>query len=173
MNFIDPKTFVQNMGVTNGMSVADFGSGAGYFTVQLASIVGRAGKVYAIDVRKDLLEVLEGYIKPNGMFQVTTVCCDLETEKGSEIEDSSLDFVLCANILNQVDNPEIIITEASRILKKNGSLVVLDWKKRSFLFSGKLVTEDTVRKISKKHNFEKYSIIEAGDSHYGLACVRS
>lgn len=173
MDFVDPKTFVQNIGIAEGALVADFGSGAGYFTTQLALFVGRGGKVYALDVRRDLLEVLGGYLRRNGIFQVKTMCCDLEKEQGSGLESSSLDFILCANLLHQVDNQESIIKEASRILRSGGKMVVLDWKKKSFLFSGEMFGESEVRKISKKHDFEKYSIIEAGDSHYGLMCVRA
>lgn len=173
MNFIDPRTFVQNIGIGVGASVADFGSGAGYFTTQIATFVGRSGSVYALDVRRELLEVLDGYLRRNGVFQVKTICCDLEKEQGSGIESSSLDFVLCANILHQVDNPEAVIKEASRVLKSNGKMVVLDWKEKSFLFAGEIVAEETARKLSKEHSFEKYSIIEAGDSHYGLVCKRA
>ena len=173
MSFIDPKTFVHNMGVQQNMSVADFGSGAGHFTMQLAMAVGRAGKVYAVDIRQDLLEVITGYVRMHGFFQVSTICADLDKENSTKIGPSSVDIVLCANLLYQLDKPEVAVKEASRILKTGGTMVVLGWEEGSFLSPDDLVTQDQVKEIASKHDFDKYSIIEAGDHHYGLVCSRS
>ena len=49
---MNPGKIVSEFGVSEGMSVADFGSGAGYFTILLGQQVGKDGKVYALDVQE-------------------------------------------------------------------------------------------------------------------------
>ena len=173
MNFLDPITAVQNLGVQQGMNVADFGSGAGHFVLALATEVGRQGRVYAVDVRRDMLEIIEGHIRMNGIFQVVAVCADLEQENGSTLEPGSLDYVLCSNILHQVQHPENVIQEVSRVLKKDGKMVILEWEAGSFLSPKTLFTKERAEKLSKKHHFQNCSTIEAGDHHYGLVCSRT
>ena len=45
--------------VQPGMTVADIGCGMGYFTLALAEIVGDAGKVIAVDVQHQMLDIMQ------------------------------------------------------------------------------------------------------------------
>lgn len=172
MNFLEPTSAVQSLDIQPGMSVADFGSGAGHFVLALAAAVGRQGRVYAVDIRKDMLEIIEGHIRMNGIFQVSAVCADLEQENGSTLEAGSLDYVVCRNILHQVQHPRNVIQEVSRVLKKDGKMVILEWEPGSFLSPKTLFTKKQAEKISAQCHFQTCSTIEAGDHHYGLVCAR-
>ncbi|MBI3274220.1 MAG: hypothetical protein HYZ69_03680, partial [Candidatus Colwellbacteria bacterium] len=48
--FLDPGLIINEFGLMPGMFVADFGSGAGYFTILIAEKVGKEGRVYALDI---------------------------------------------------------------------------------------------------------------------------
>jgi len=45
----DPKKVLEHIGVAPGHTLLDVGSGAGGFSIPAASVVGEAGKVYAVD----------------------------------------------------------------------------------------------------------------------------
>src|SRR6185369_3439663 len=47
-----PPDVIRAIGATEGKTVADIGSGAGYFSLRLSRAVGPAGKVLAVDIRK-------------------------------------------------------------------------------------------------------------------------
>ncbi len=118
--FITPKKILEGLKLDNNLIAADFGCGSGGFSIPLAKIL-RKGKVYAIDVQKTALSSLVSNNIPN----IKAIHCDLE--KGSTIRDNEVDIVILANILHQVEDIEVILKEASRVLKDNGILLIVDW----------------------------------------------
>ncbi len=44
--------------VTDGMTVLDYGCGNGYFSIPLSKMVGNSGKVYSVDIQKEMLDKL-------------------------------------------------------------------------------------------------------------------
>src|SRR3970282_2162959 len=53
--YLDPKAILERFPIRSGDTVADIGSGPGFFTVPIAEIVGHQGRVYAIDVEEPML----------------------------------------------------------------------------------------------------------------------
>ncbi|MDX1535403.1 MAG: methyltransferase domain-containing protein [Candidatus Spechtbacterales bacterium] len=168
MSFLDPDKLVGHFHLEEGMNVADFGSGAGHFALAMARIVGPEGSINAIDVRKSILSVLEGHARIEGLVQIKSIEGNLEKSKGSTLQDESVDMVLISNLLHQAEDIDKIIKEAFRILKKNGKLFVVDWKKDSFLGPKNRISEEEVRDVVKQNNFTFKRNIDAGNTHYAL-----
>src|SRR3989338_7424054 len=68
--FIDPTQIIDSLDIEPGMKIADFGSGAGFYAIALAKKAGEGGKVYAVDIQKNLLEEARRILKPNGKVAV-------------------------------------------------------------------------------------------------------
>src|SRR3989344_4602935 len=64
--FSDPVKIVEQCGVLPGMDIADLGSGSGHYTMAMAKALLSSGRVYAIDVQKDLLDEIRRILKPGG-----------------------------------------------------------------------------------------------------------
>src|SRR3989344_4977655 len=107
------------------MMIADFGSGAGYFTILLAQRVGEDGRVYALDIQESALDNVRVKAKAAGLENVETARSNLEVPGSSGLADSSQDMVLLAHILFQSEQKKEIIREAVRVLKSGGMLVVI------------------------------------------------
>lgn len=127
--FLDPQRVAAGFGVQPGMRVADFGSGAGYFTIILAKMVGDTGAVTAVDILDTALETLRAKAKLEGLSNIQTIRSNLEVLGSSGLPDNSQDMVLLANVLFQNPNKSPIITEARRVLKPGGLMIVIDWRK--------------------------------------------
>lgn len=56
MSFTDPQNNIDQFDLDSGMRVADLGAGSGAYSVAAAKKVGGDGRVYAVEVQKDLLE---------------------------------------------------------------------------------------------------------------------
>src|ERR1700758_2804868 len=95
--FAHPPTILDHFGLTEGMVVADFGAGSGHYSHLLADAVGKSGRVYAIDVQRDLLKRIKNDVARRGQRNIETIWGDLENTEGSKIADHSLDFVLMSN----------------------------------------------------------------------------
>jgi len=168
---MDPQRITGSFGVVQGMKVADFGSGAGYFTILLAKMVGESGVVTAVDILDSALETLRAKAKAEGLRNIETIRSNLETPGGSGLNNDSQDMVLLANILFQNVNKAVIIDEARRVLKPSGTLVVIDWRKGANGLGPpdnlKLDPEET-KKLVVDSGFQFFSDINAGTFHFGM-----
>ncbi|MDD2766958.1 MAG: methyltransferase domain-containing protein [Candidatus Moranbacteria bacterium] len=127
MTFTDPTSIVNALDIQEGDIVADFGCGAGFFSLEFAKRVGSEGKVYAFDILPSSLEAVTSGAKTMNLINVTPKRANLEKENGSGLSPESIDWVLLKDILLQNEKKDIILKEASRILKKGGHMLVMEW----------------------------------------------
>lgn len=169
--FMNPDFIVDEFGLREGMSVADFGSGAGYFTILIAQRVGKEGRVYALDIMETALDSVREKAKAAGLENMEMIRTNLEVIGSSGLADQSQDAVLLANILFQSDKKSDIIKEAKRTLKDNGSLIIIDWKKGAGGFGppDSLRTEETaMRSLASGEGLIFERTFNAGQFHFGM-----
>jgi ubiquinone/menaquinone biosynthesis C-methylase UbiE len=168
--FSDPEKNVEQLGLSSGMRVADFGAGSGFYVIASSLRVGEAGKIYAVDIQKDLLVRFKNELQKRGIDNVEIVWADLEKVGGSKLAPFSMDAVLATNIMFQLDDKDSFVKEISRVLRPGGKVLLVDWSES---FGGLGPTEDRV--ISKadaisffeKEGFVVEKDISAGAHHYG------
>ena len=166
--FLNPKTVLSQLELNEEMTAADFGSGSGGWVIPLAKIL-KEGKVYAIDVLEEPLSALKSRADFEGVSNIEVILTDLEKEGKLKINDNSLDLVLMTNFLFQAKERENVFQEAKRILKKEGKILVIDWKPDSSLGPEKnRVSSQDVEKIAKNFDLKYKKKIEGVDYHYGL-----
>jgi len=168
--FLNPEQVIRQLNIKEGMQVADFGCGAGYFVMPMAKMVAGEGKVYALDVLDTALESVRSRAKIEGLFNIVTKRCNLETLNGSQIENNSVDLVLLSNILFQSDNKAGIIKEASRIIKENGELVIIDWNENQPLGPSKelFVPVEKIREIVEQNSLRFKQNMFIDQYHWGM-----
>ncbi len=172
-NFAHPRRNVAALGVEPGMSVADFGSGGGIYVLHMAEALEHSGRVYAIDVQRDLLRRVKNEAHRRGFKNVDVIWTDLERPGSSKLADKTLDFVLISNLLFQIENKAAVLKEAWRILKPTGRFAIIDWSE-SFGGMGPVksdvVTKDAALALARGSGFELQREFSAGAHHYGLIC---
>lgn len=172
--FSDPGKVIQQLYVGEGMTVADFGAGVGFYALQLARKVGPYGRVFAIDVQPDSLRKIKNEAVKEGMNQLEVIQGDLESVKGSGLVAASVDRIVIANVLFQADNPDAIVKEAKRVLKHSGKLAVVEWVD-SYAQIGPhkdhILSQEEARVIFEQNGFVFESFIDAGSHHYGLLYI--
>jgi len=120
----DPEEILTAVEIKPSYVVADLGCGSGYFTVPLAR---RVKMVYAIDVQKEMLDFLEDKIKKQKIKNVKLL---LTEPNEIPLESESVDLLLSVNTVHEFDNKAKIIKEMSRVVKKNGKLLIVDFQKK-------------------------------------------
>jgi ubiquinone/menaquinone biosynthesis C-methylase UbiE len=169
--FSDPEKNIEQCGIQAGMDIADLGSGSGHYSIAVAKALISTGKVYSIDVQKDLLVKLKNNAVRQGIHNIETIWGDIDRVNGTKLRDMSIDLVLLCNILFQLENKENIVKEIKRILKPNGRVLVVDWT-GSFGGLGPtteaVVKKETIRDMFLKFGFHLDREISAGEHHYGM-----
>lgn len=170
--FLDPEEVLSQLDLKVDMVAAEFGCGSGGFTIPLAKRLNE-GLVYALDIQGAPLSALKSRSLLENVTNIRIIRCDLEKPRGSTIIDSSLDLVFIPNVLFQAGNKNAIISEAKRVLKNGGKLIVIDWllKATQGLVEGR-VSPTEVRKIAQNLGFKIEKEFEAGRYHYGLVFTK-
>jgi ubiquinone/menaquinone biosynthesis C-methylase UbiE len=168
ISFLEPEKLIENLSLEEHWTAADFGSGAGGFTIPLAKKL-KKGRVYALDIQEEPLSALVGNAKLFGLNNIKTIQCDLEEPKGSTLPDNSLDLVLMVNLLFQVESKTGILKEAKRVLRPGGKIIIIDWKEDApFGPSEERITKDEVKKIARRLELKVKKEIDAGSYHWGI-----
>ena len=102
MTFLDPQNNIEQFGLSEGMIVADLGSGSGFYTVAAAQAVGGSGRVYAIDVQKNMLEHVKNLVNERKIMNVEIVWADIEKVGGTKLKGFSVDAVIISSFDNVV-----------------------------------------------------------------------
>lgn len=171
MAFVDPKQIIRQFAVGEGWHVADFGTGSGAYVFALAANVGGEGRVYAVDIQKDLLLKVKNEARARGLLNVEILWGDVEKAGGSKLRDNSMDAVVASNILFQVEDKRGCVREISRVTKPGGRVLIVDWTD-SFGGLGPqqeaVLTKDAATELFQKERFIYEQSIPAGDHHYGI-----
>lgn len=171
MPFVRPEEIIKKIGIEPGMVVADFGAGSGHYSIAAAKIVRNTGKVYSIDIQKELLAAIKSTAALNNLSNIEIVWSDLEAPEGSRLADKSSDTIIISNILFQVGDKETMLKEASRILKDNGRIAVIEWDKKVGKVgppAEKRVFKEECLEIFRNAHFKLTKEFIAGENHYGL-----
>lgn len=170
--FSDPASNLAKLGLNDGMKVADIGAGSGFYTIEAARRVGGSGRVFAIDVQKDLLERLRTAGLAQRLSNIEVVWANAEKIGGTKLRDLSIDRVIASNVLFQLAKPDDFTLEMKRIMKPGGKLLVVDWSEASQLGPQNVFTSMKAQTLFEKNGFVLEQSFGAGDHHYGLVFLK-
>src|SRR5512133_3799422 len=170
-HLINPIQVLEHVGIRERMHIADLGCGAlGHYVYPAAKLVGPKGVVYAVDVLREALELLENRALDEQFTTIRYVWSNIETVGATQIPEA-VDLCLLANVLCHAQNREAMIQEMARLTKKGGHALVIDWKSCSTCIGPptecRLSLPD-VKRLFEKAPFEFVEEFEAGHAHYGL-----
>ncbi len=166
--FSDPAVNISRLGLTDGMKVIDFGAGSGFYTLEAARRVGRNGRVFSVDVQKDLLERIRSTGKSQDLNNIEVIWGNIEKIGGTKIRDGLVDRAIVSNVLFQVEKPDELALEVKRVLKSDGKVLVIDWSDVSSLGPKIPFSSSKAQILFEKSGFKLDQSFGAGDHHYGL-----
>lgn len=173
---LDPGALLGKLGLSSGARVGDFGCGRmGFFTLPAAKAVGKDGMVYAIDILKSSIESVASLAKQHGLINITPVWSNIEVLGATNIPEASLDVVLLVNTLYQSKDHSSIFHEAGRLLKRNGRVLVIEWKPSGSPLGpppDHRVAPDVAKKAAEGAEFGIQESFEAGQFHYGFVATK-
>jgi len=127
-NWQKPVEVMAALDLQTGMVVADLGSGTGYFTHRLALAVGGRGKVYAVDINRELLDEVEQLVKNKNLSNVEMVLAEEYDPRLPE----KVDMIFSTNVYHHLKNRTEYFERTKRYLKPGGRVVILDFREGAF-----------------------------------------
>jgi ubiquinone/menaquinone biosynthesis C-methylase UbiE len=125
MLWLSPSEVIDALALTPGEVIADVGAGTGYFSFPMARAVFPGGRVYAVDIQRDMLSLLKNKLGQLPTSNVELVHADAIA---TTLPDASVDVAFMANVWHEFESHGAVLREAMRILKAHGRIAVLDWR---------------------------------------------
>jgi SAM-dependent methyltransferase len=109
--------------IKEGDIVLDLGSGAGIDAILAAQKVGKNGKVFGVDMTKEMIEVAKENAKNQGITNVEFLLGEIEN---LPIADSFVDTIITNCVINLTPDKAKTFAEAYRVLKTGGKIYLSD-----------------------------------------------
>jgi len=141
------------------ITIADLGAGEGMISQLLA---GRAERIWCIDNSPRMVEVGTELAAKNGLENLSYKLGDIESVP---LPDQSVDLAILSQALHHARHPQKAVSEAFRILKPGGNLLILDLKEHQFDKARELYadvwlgfTEGTLHGFLRKAGFQRIEV---------------
>jgi arsenite methyltransferase len=125
-----PERVVAALNIRPGDRVADLGSGGGYFTFRLAEAVGPVGRVYAVDIDQDMVDLVAKRVKQETVPNIEPV---LAKPDDPLLPKTGVDLIFTSNTYHHIDKRIAYFTNLRKYLRSGGRVAIIDFDRRSWL----------------------------------------
>jgi ubiquinone/menaquinone biosynthesis C-methylase UbiE len=169
-DLIDRERFFHELPVTKSTVLLDLGCGRGEYTIPIAQAIGPQGKVYGLDAWEEGIIELRRRVSDAELKNVKAMVADIK--RGVPLENAKVDLCLMATVLHDLlqDNTgEVALREMARVLKPDGKLVIIEYKKVESDWGPPVairLSEQEVEETIRPFGFQKVRASEVGPYHY-------
>ena len=118
-----PDLVLKTIGVKPGMIIGEVGAGRGRYTVHIASRIGPSGMLYANDIERDYLKVIERRCADHGFTNIKTILGGLTDPK---LPPAALDMVIMVNVVHCLAEPVALLRNIKKSLKPDGVIAIVE-----------------------------------------------
>ena len=170
IDLIDSNKFFQELDLQKGISFLDVASGRGSYSLAVSDIIGSQGRVFAVDLWAEGIEMLKTAAQERKIENITALVSDVG--RRIPVGDQSIDVCLVSTVLHDFVRDGIdrgALNEIVRVIKPDGRLAVMEFKK----IDGppgppkhiRLSAEDVADRL-EPYGFKKDRVVDVGDYNY-------
>ncbi|HEV3344036.1 MAG TPA: class I SAM-dependent methyltransferase [Pirellulales bacterium] len=119
------KTLLKALNLRSGATVCDMGCGNGYYTLKIAKLVGKTGRVLAVDIQPEMLHLLDLRAKEAGVANVEPI---QGTVVDPKLPDGQVDLILLVDVYHEFSHPEQMLVAMRKSLKPRGRLALVEFR---------------------------------------------
>jgi ubiquinone/menaquinone biosynthesis C-methylase UbiE len=135
--------------IREGMTVLDVGCGPGFFSVEMAQMVGKSGTVISADLQEGMLQNLKKKIQGTELeTRIKLVRCGHETINVSDM----VDFILAFFMVHEVPDKDFFFKQLKPLLNGDGQFLLVE----PTLFHVSRTEFEATIKIAENHGFTRY-----------------
>jgi ubiquinone/menaquinone biosynthesis C-methylase UbiE len=161
---LNPYETLLKIGLEKDHVFCDIGAGTGIFSFAASGIT--SNKIYAIEISDEMIELLIKRKKEGKVKQLEILKGDQDT---LSIEVNSVDRVLLATVFHELESPDNILKEISKIMKTDGLLAIIEFHKKVTPMGPPVnhrISKTELEDQCSQNNFEKVNTIDLGENFY-------
>lgn len=173
----DPEEVLRRIGVDFGDSVLDLCCGDGHFTVPLCNIVGRTGRVMAMDIDPHMLNLAKARARTAGIAPDAIDWLESDARAIAGRLPRVPNFIFIANTFHGAENKKEFMREIYSTLMPGGKFAVINWHHRPKSETTVLgqprgpetasrMTPDQVIDLASDAGFRLHGVVELPPYHY-------
>ena len=108
-----------------GMVIADVGAGTGYLSRRMAPLVMPGGKIIALDLQPEMVNMLQTGVKRSGLSQIEVKLSMVDDIK---LPKNSLDMAIMVDVYHELAFPYEVMSSIMQALKPRGRIVFVEYK---------------------------------------------
>lgn len=139
-----PTLMRRELRVKPGMTICDMGCGNGFHTLPLAKEVGETGKIYAVDVQPEMIDMLKQNLDVKSVKNVVPIVGAFHDPK---LPPDTCDLILLVDVYHEFSHPVQMLAAMRKALKPEGQLVLVEFR-----------AEDETVPIRPEHKMSKAQI---------------
>jgi ubiquinone/menaquinone biosynthesis C-methylase UbiE len=143
----EPTKLIEALAIKEGMTVADVGAGSGYHAFRMAPLVGEKGKVLAVDIQQEMLDLVTARAKKEKVTNVETV---LGTDKDPKLPEGKVDLILMVDVYHEFEFPYEMTEQMVAALKPGGRIAFVEFRLEDTKVPIKLVHKMSERQVIKE-----------------------
>jgi len=116
---------LENLPLNEGDRVADIGAGTGYFSLPMAKIVGDTGRVYAVDIQPEMLDIIASRSAEMGVENITRVLAVADDPK---LPKNTINLVLLVDAYHEFEWPREVMNGVYESLVSGGKVVLIEYR---------------------------------------------
>jgi precorrin-6B methylase 2 len=120
-----PAKLVEALKLQPGDVVADIGAGSGYYTFRMAPKVGPKGKILAVDIQPEMLDLIRRRMKDSKIENVEPI---QGTEADPKLPAGAVDLILLVDVYHEFSYPFEMTEAMVKALKPGGRLVFVEFR---------------------------------------------
>ena len=117
---------IELLAIQPGMVVADFGAGSGYYTERIAGKVGPSGRVLAVDIQPEMLDILGRRVKKLGLENVELIRSTVDDPR---LPTGEVDLILMVDVYHELSEPQTVLRRMKYALSPRGRIAILEYRK--------------------------------------------
>jgi len=129
-----PEKVIAALKLRPGDQVADLGAGGGYFTFKLAKAIGPTGKVYAVDIDRDMTDLIAERAQKESVQNLETIVAQADNPV---LPTTGVDLILTVNTYHHIGERIAYFKRLQKYLRPSGRIAVIDFDRRAW-FEGLL-----------------------------------
>jgi ubiquinone/menaquinone biosynthesis C-methylase UbiE len=122
--FQNPKKIVGEY-IKEGDTIIDLGCGPGFFSIDMAKMVGGKGKVYSVDLQIEMLDKLKKKANRYHLSNQIHLHQCSQNQIGLN-NDTNADFILAYYMVHEIPDPVRFLSEVKLLLKKGGRFLIVE-----------------------------------------------